>query len=231
MLAYLSMAVQAGSSIFGPLAVLPRGPHDLPREQVAASQRTRLLAALSELVADKGYAAATITETARRAGVSPNVFYEHFRDKEECLLAAYDVFAETLLARIGADIPPTTDWHDFITAAVTAYLGSLDADPEIARAFLIEMDAAGPRARRRRREAISAFAAVIKQRHELIRAQDPTLGPLPDRVYLGLAHGVRELACDALEESSHVPVADLTSDVLAWINATVEGAGAASRRE
>lgn len=216
------------NSIFGPVTELPRGPHGLSRERVTASQRARLLAAITELVAESGYGGATITETARRAGVSPNVFYEHFAGKEECLLGAYDAFAGTLLARMGAAIDPAGGWHDFVTETLDAYLGSLDAEPKAARAFLIEMRAAGPRARRRAREAHVAFAELLKQRHEEIRRREPFLGPLPDRVYLGLALGVRELVCDALENGERVPLTELAPDVRRWVTATVEGAAAAA---
>lgn len=215
------------TSIFGAVGQLPRGPHGLSRKQVESSQRKRLLAAIAELVAEKGYAGATITEVARRAGVSPNVFYEHFAGKEECLLAAYDVFASTILSRMGAAIEPTGGWHDFVTETLDAYLAALDAEPEAARAFLIEIRGAGPRARRHVRQAYVAFAELIKRRHEEIRRLEPSLGPLPDRVYLGLAIGVRELVCDALESSEQLPLTQLAPDIRRWITATVQGAAAA----
>ena len=69
---------------------LPRGPHRLAREEVLASQRGRMLAAIAEAVAEKGYAATTVADVVGRAGVSRKTFYEHFADKEECFLAAWD---------------------------------------------------------------------------------------------------------------------------------------------
>lgn len=217
------------SSIFGTLTALPRGRHRLTREQVAESQRTRLMAAAAELLAEGGSANTTITEIARRANVSPNHFYEYFSDKEECVLAAYDVFVETLITRINADVASTTDWHDFLVGAIDAYLGSLEADRAVARAFLIEMDAVGPAARRRRREGLASIAALLKQQHAQIRRRDETLGPLPDRVYLGLVNAVRALACDALESDPPFPLTDLQPDILHWITATIRGAAAATQ--
>jgi hypothetical protein len=69
-------------SIFGAVVALPHGRHRLSREEVAASQRQRLLAAVTALVAERGYANLTITEVARRARVAPNRFYEHFSGRE-----------------------------------------------------------------------------------------------------------------------------------------------------
>jgi AcrR family transcriptional regulator len=218
---------RARKPIFGAPEALPRGPHSLSRGQVAASQRARLMAALAEEVAAAGYAAATIAGISRRAGVSPRTFYEHFDGKEDCLFAAYDAFVEILLARMGAEVTPDSDWHEFITSALNGYLGALEDDPVAARAFLIEMDAAGPGARRRRRRAYEQFAELIKVRHAVIRRRDSSLAPLPDRVYLALAHGVRELVCDALEASSRPRLTELGTDLLFWITATIRGAAGA----
>ncbi|HMJ96091.1 MAG TPA: TetR/AcrR family transcriptional regulator, partial [Thermoleophilaceae bacterium] len=60
---------------------LPRGTHGLDPSLVAASQRTRLREAVGRTVAEKGYAAATIDDIVRGAGVSKKTFYEHFDDK------------------------------------------------------------------------------------------------------------------------------------------------------
>lgn len=188
------------------------------------------MAAIATVVGEKGYGETTIGDVAGRAGVSLRAFYEHFRDKEECYLAAYDVFAETLLTRMAESASETEDWHEFVDATLGAYLGTLDAEPEIARGFLLEMNGAGARARRRRNEAYAAIAAVIKERHERIRDRDPRLGPLPDRAYVGLVHAVRELACDALEATPRRPLAELAPDVITWVSAMVEGAAAATAR-
>ncbi|MHB8329134.1 MAG: TetR/AcrR family transcriptional regulator [Acidimicrobiales bacterium] len=128
------------STLFGPLAPLPRGPHGLSPEAVAASQRARLLAAVTSLVAEEGYAGTTITALARRAGVSPNVFYEHFAGKEECFLAAYDVFVERIVTAINGVIDGAQPWEAFVAGAVGAYLALLQDDPVACRAFVLEVE-------------------------------------------------------------------------------------------
>ncbi|MGH2822903.1 MAG: TetR/AcrR family transcriptional regulator, partial [Thermoleophilaceae bacterium] len=79
---------------------LPRGTHGLDPVVVAASQRARLLEAVGRAVADKGYAAATIDDIVRGAGVSKKTFYEHFKDKLDCFLAAYEAASDELLGRL-----------------------------------------------------------------------------------------------------------------------------------
>jgi AcrR family transcriptional regulator len=136
---------------------LPRGPHRLAREEVLASQRGRLLDAIAEVVSERGYGAATVADVIEHAGVSRKTFYEHFRDKEQCFLAAYDAGVEVLMATMRAAADP-----------IAAYLETLAAEPAFARTFLIEIAAAGPRALARRRDVHDAFAALIGDRPEAL---------------------------------------------------------------
>jgi AcrR family transcriptional regulator len=155
---------------------LPRGPHRLAREIVTASQRGRLLDAIAHVVADKGYGPATVADVIERAGVSRKTFYEHFRDKEACFLAAYDAGVDLLLATM-REAPDTR-------RRVRAYLQTLTAEPAFARTFLIEVAAAGPRALRRRDEVHDAFAAFVAE------AAD---GPVLDHMPLAAVGATQEL--------------------------------------
>jgi AcrR family transcriptional regulator len=210
-----------------PAVRLPRGPHRLSRFEVAASQRTRLERAFTELLAERGYAAITIGELASRAGVSRGAFYEHFSDKEECLLSAYDRWAGELLTSMAGGVSDKTTWQEFIDLALDGYLGALEDDPAAARAFIVEMDGAGPAARERRRRAIHAFARVLADRHRVMRRRRRSLGALPDRVFLGLALGVRELLREALEQPDRPQLDRFRRDIRIWVTATVEGAAKA----
>ncbi|MEA2366659.1 MAG: hypothetical protein QOI32_2171 [Thermoleophilaceae bacterium] len=125
---------------------LPRGTHGLDPSLVAASQRTRLLEAAGRAVADKGYAGATIDDIVRGAGVSKQTFYEHFADKLDCFLAAYETASDRLFEHVRAAQDAADDWIDRTRAGIHAYLRWLAAEPTLARVFLIEIAAAGPEA-------------------------------------------------------------------------------------
>jgi len=163
---------------------LPRGPHRLAREVIEASQRGRLLDAMAEVVAEKGYAATSVADVIANAGVSRRTFYEHFRDKEDCFLAAYDTGVAVLLDTVrqaGADID---DPLERTRARVRAYLETLAAEPAFARTFEIEIAAAGPRAQARRREVYERFAELAREDSVAARRQLPELPEPPDDVYL-----------------------------------------------
>jgi AcrR family transcriptional regulator len=222
-----STASETGAGpIFAATTALPKGPHGLTREQVAESQRTRLMAAMTAVLAERGYAAVTIGELARRASVSRGAFYEHFADKEDCLLAAYTHFATTLLTEMVGELGEDTHWEEFVDRALGGYLRTLERDPIAARAFLVEMDAAGETARRRRRDEVHAIAGTLAQRYTTARERDPALGPLPETVFVGLTLGVRELVRQALEDEPSPRLTKLVPDLTVWISATIRGAAA-----
>jgi AcrR family transcriptional regulator len=143
---------------------LPRGTHGLDRDVVEASQRTRLLEAVGRAVAERGYGAATIDDVVRRAGVSKKTFYEHFADKQDCFLAAYEAASEELLERVREAHASQEDWLERTRAGIRAYLRWLAAEPALARVFLIEVAAAGPQALERRERLRDRYAELIRER-------------------------------------------------------------------
>ena len=114
-----------GARIFEVDGALPRGRHQLSRDEVAASQRLRIMGALAELMAEVGYVATTIGDVAARAAVSRSAFYASFADKEACLFAAYESFADTLLVRMAAQVDDESGWYDLVAAITTEYLQAL----------------------------------------------------------------------------------------------------------
>ena len=126
---------------------LPRGRHHLTREQVAASQRDRLLLGMTQVVGEKGYARTSVADVLKRAHVSRETFYEHFTDKQACFLAAYEAAAD----RIIGVVTDAASAHDQplmlrLESALCAYLRELAADAGAARTLLLEIYAAGPAA-------------------------------------------------------------------------------------
>jgi AcrR family transcriptional regulator len=139
-------------------APLPRGRHRLTREEVAASQRDRLLLAMAEAMAEKGYAATSVADVLARARVSRETFYQQFSSKLDCFVTAFDTAAEMLGAGLGAvvalDGPPLARFD----RALAAYLDALASQMPFARLFLVEVYAAGPAAFDRRTAVQQRFA-------------------------------------------------------------------------
>jgi AcrR family transcriptional regulator len=180
---------------------LPRGTHGLDRSLVAASQRTRLLEAVGRAVAEKGYAAATIDDIVRDAGVSKKTFYEHFSDKLDCFLAAYEAASDELLAHVtaaqeaagteGSD-PVSRRWLERTRAGIHAYLRWLAAEPALARVFLIEIAAAGPEALELRERMRDRYADRTRELQ--------TAGDVPDEIFHAVVAGADDLVVRRLRE-------------------------------
>lgn len=224
------MSETATSIVFGTARALPHGPHRLTRDEVGESQRVRLFAALSELMATEGYPGITIGNLVTRAGVSRTTFYDHFDNKLDCLFAAYDRYVEFVMGTLTLEFPDDTCWHDFVADTAVAYLSLLTSDATATRAFLVEMDTAGPVARRYRRVTWQAFADVLIDVHATVRAREPQLAPLPRRAYLGLLFAIRDLVVEALAEADRPDLTALAADVTVMAVALFEGAAAAQAR-
>jgi AcrR family transcriptional regulator len=181
---------------------LPRGTHGLDRRLVVASQRTRLLEAVGQAVAERGYAATTIDDIVRGAGVSKKTFYEHFRDKEACFVSAYRAAADGLFERVRAAQGEPGDWLERTRAGIRAYLHWLAAEPALARVFLIEVAAAGPRAAEARERMRDRYAELMRELQEEARADMPALPRLPEEVFHAAVAAVDELVVRRIREAT-----------------------------
>lgn len=141
--------------------ILPRGRHKLDPELVAASQRQRLLEAITELVAEKGYSDVTIGEIVTRAGTAKRTFYDHFVDKLECFLAAFDVITATLTASSARMFGTSGSVRERCEASIRGYLEMIASMPSAAKVFYLEAIAAGTEAVTKRYSVHLRFARNI----------------------------------------------------------------------
>jgi AcrR family transcriptional regulator len=130
-----------------PTLRLPPGRHGIPADLVRAHQRLRLLEAAATAVAEQGYGRITAARVTELAGVSSRTFYQHFEDLWACLLAAYETEASRLCQEIegacGALVEErgpsaAADRRGRARAGISAALGFLAAEPEVARLLSAE---------------------------------------------------------------------------------------------
>ncbi len=152
-------------------ASLPRGRHGLSRDEVESHQRLRILAAIADTMAQKGYAATSVADIIRGAGVSRETFYQLYDNKLDAFMAAFDTVAEVVVEALATTDGPTSP-TDRIEALIEAYLGLVAATPEWARLFLVEVHAAGPDAIARRAEIQERIVDAITA---ALDTSDPTV--------------------------------------------------------
>jgi AcrR family transcriptional regulator len=167
-------------------------------------RRGRILRALAECMAEKGYQATTIADIARAGRVSKTVVYAHFRDKEHCLLELYTRSTDHVLATVRgaqdearrAGLP----WRDRLRTVIGAYLTALSAGPEVAWAALVEVQAAGRPALALRRVVIDRYVDLITAFAAELAAEHPDeVRTVPREVVVAAVGGINELILARVE--------------------------------
>ncbi len=177
---------------------------------VAAERHAaRLTDGLAASIAEKGYAATTIADVVRHARVSKRTFYEQFADKESCFLALYSQTSDELLALIADAAAAPGTWEERIGAAARTYFERLAAEPALLRAALVEIQAAGPRARRLRREVQRRYADLLRALSEQAAAEQPAVRPLSRPLATAVVGGLNELMLEAVEAGEEERVGEL----------------------
>lgn len=194
-----------------PSIKLTGGPHGIPRAVVHEVQRGRLLDALAEVIAEQGYLDTTVHKILKRAGISRRTFYEIFTDKEDCFLAAYQEAADHVLSLAQGSCRLGGTPEVRIENGLRAMFEFVEREPQVARMLVVEVLAAGEKARARRAKtmeqltglAADALEERCESRHEaLLRA----------RVLTG---GVHEMVYDSLARGEVAEIADLAEEVVA----------------
>jgi AcrR family transcriptional regulator len=188
-----------------------------------AGHRDRILAGMIAAVAERGYAATTITDVVRHARVSRRTFYEHFEDKPTCFLAAYDAVSDAILGAIEGAAAEHDDWRQRIVAGVRAYLQGLALEPEIARVFTVDVLTAGPDALQRRRGVLRRFAGSLRDQVDAAVAAGAPGRRISEATALALAGAIHELVLEALEEQRGAELPALEGDIADLVAAAVIG--------
>lgn len=115
---------------------LPRGRHGIPKEEVLANQRERLLAATTAIFAEEGYATLSIGAVIGSAGVSRSTFYKFFDDKVDCVLAAQRRAFEALGQTIAWACAGEQDWPRGVARGIGAAIAFAGRFPGEARLVL-----------------------------------------------------------------------------------------------
>lgn len=199
----------------------------MPAPVPATEVRRRVQTAMAALVAEKGYAAVTIDDIARAARISKRTFYDHYADKQDCLLAAYDAAAGQVLAaaRRAADAARDADADApaRVEAVMSTYLKALAAQPEMTRVFHVEIQAAGAEALRRHLAVDLKYVALLQR---IVREDGGTLPRANAIAALGAVH---ELVLHAVADGRTARLPSLLATVRPVLRAALSGAGSRAR--
>lgn len=184
-----------------------------------ATQKGRILEAATHVIAEHGYANATVQQIVKSAGVSRTTFYELFAGKKECFLESYEVATHLVLALVAEAATAALDrgWRAAFAAGLDAYLDIPRSEPEIVRAQFVELGALGVDAVVAKGKAQRAHTQAVSALAELARNSDPTTPALEPGLIRLIIAGIDEAVALASATNDPGSLDELRSSALAAV--------------
>jgi AcrR family transcriptional regulator len=192
---------------------------ELPREFVRSHKRRRMMDAMAELSAERGYEATKIADIVRRAAVARKTLYDTFDGKEDLFLSAVEASLsemKTVVAEAcaGSDGP----WEERVEAGLAALLHYLVERPAAARMCVVEAISATPSAAARYDAALGDFVAQLRQ-------DAPTGTGLPETIEESLVGGVAWILQQQIRRGEAEKAEDLLPELSQFILSPYQGVG------
>ncbi len=195
------------------------------RDHVSEVQRSRLLAAVSDVVCERGYAQTSVADITARARVSRRTFYELFSNREACMVALIDGTAARVRAELATAGLEGAPWRERVRGGLWRILCFLDRERDLARVCVVESQSGGPEVLAARERVLAELVRVLDEgRRQGARSMDCTLVTAEGLV--GAAHGVIHAR---LARHSRESLGDLLGELTAVIAMQYFGAAAARR--
>jgi AcrR family transcriptional regulator len=168
-------------------ATVAAPPASVTRDSAHRDQRRRLLRAIGEVVAERGYSDVTVEQIAKRAHVSFNTFYKHYRSKQECFEDLLEAALADAERKVGEALAaPGLSWPEEVVAALRTLVETIVAEPAMARAVIVEAPTVGDRMTSRYERATEDFAELLRAG----RAESRRGAELPETIEVTLAGAV-----------------------------------------
>lgn len=176
-------------------------------ESADSEHRSRLLQGMALVATRKGFAATTIADVVREAGVSKRTFYEHFDSKDSCFLALYEAVSMNALRRLKEVVSPQRAWRPQLDQALEAYLSHMAANPELLRTLFIDIHHLGQAGERVRRQVMTALSGFMNE----VIGREAEGGPMGAGLALAAVGGINELILEAIEQGRAAELPAMTS--------------------
>lgn len=187
--------------------------HGAPGAVTEMTPRQRLVDALAASIADIGYSATTVADIVRRARTSRRTFYEHFSDREGCLVALLGDTNHEAIAVISAAVDPAAPWEDQIRQAVRAWIADADSHPAVMLSWIRDLPALGMAARTLQREVTEAFITLVQTLSDTDELHAAGIKTVSRQRAIMLIGGLRELTAMTVESGGRMSdVADEAVD-------------------
>ncbi len=147
----------------------------LDRAGNLTGKRQHILQGMLRAVGTRGYERATVQDAIEASGAYRQAFYDSFRDKEDCYLQGLDAGSAWIETAMREEVAGAVTWREQLRGALTGLLRFLDEQPEVGRALLVEVHAAGPSAVQKRTEAMERAVAMVDLAREESEEDAPAI--------------------------------------------------------
>jgi AcrR family transcriptional regulator len=203
----------------------PSGIRSLPADLVSAIQRERLLVAMLRATAQLGYRELSVQDVLERAGVSRPTFYEHFENKEDCFLTAFDMAAGRLRQRLGAAAEEGETWRERLRLTLEDLLRFVNEEPDAAMTLIVDARAACPPALLRRDDLLDHFASSLDA---LVRAESSDDARPSAIAAAGIVGGIEALLYSRINRGETDDIESLLPSLMYFAVLPYEGQAVAS---
>jgi AcrR family transcriptional regulator len=166
----------------------------------AAGHRERLLAGLAAALRERSYWEITVADVVRHARTSRRTFYQHFADKQDCLIALLREETDQTVARIAAAVNFRSPWQAQVRQAVEAWISGVTDDPGVRLCWIRVVPSLGDAARPLLRQTMAAFAGLIRTLAESPDLASTGVTPPSPQETIMLLGGLKELIATTVED-------------------------------
>ena len=195
------------------------------RGHVTEIQRARMIAAMIDVVSERGRADSTVAHVVARSGVSRRTFYEVFEDFEDCFVAALDRTIERAREYVLLDYDPKQRWRQRVRTGLVGLLEFLAQEPAMGRLCIVETLGAGPRIHERRMLVVDQLTGVVDEG----RSEPKASKALPPLTAEGVVGGVLSVLHARLIGQAGSSLLELTGPLMGMIVLPYLGPGAAQK--
>jgi AcrR family transcriptional regulator len=179
-------------------------------ELATSQKRQAMLEAVLATVGARGYEQTSVRSILSHTGIYRQAFYDNFADKQDCYLKAYDLGLERVEALVLEAAAGRRTWLGKLRTGLTAFLDFLDAEPDVGRALIVEVHAAGPEALGKRTAALQRVTAFLDQGRAATGADDD----VPTIATEGVIAGIHAIVHARLASGASFGFRDLLPDFM-----------------
>jgi|GEM_PF-698560 len=180
--------------------------------------RRRILDAMIETVAQRGYDRTTLDRVLLVAKVPAPVFDEHFEHKEECFLQAIDELVGRLEYIVLERLHQPAPWPERIRLGLETLLEALAENPDGARVVMVECLSAGEAAVARLRSTLASFVPILEEGRALATdRRSSSTEHLPPEISAAVVGGIASIVHRRVLERNTDELPTLLPDLLYFV--------------